>query len=231
MASSSSPSPMTADSISRASSPRSASSRRGSQPRPPGPSRSPPAIPTPPTDPDREEPSVLRPAIVVALPPTEATPVCLELETAGFEVILADGPVGLEAILDTRADIALAILDGEADDELARAHATMRRGGRPKIPALTVVSPRAFERLATRPDESGDEYFTRPYSTDAIRWRVEAMVIRRQTVDDGSGPVLQGGIAGAGGWGRRALTVAVFNPTGGVGKTTVATNLAAALQV
>ena len=65
--------------------------------------------------------------------------------------------------------------------ELARAHATMHRGGGPRLPALTVVSPRAFERLAASDDDSGDEYFTRPYSADAIRWRVEAMCIRRET--------------------------------------------------
>jgi pilus assembly protein CpaE len=34
-----------------------------------------------------------------------------------------------------------------------------------------------------------------------------------------------------GDWQRRATVVAVFNPKGGVGKTTVATNLASALQV
>jgi pilus assembly protein CpaE len=56
------------------------------------------------------------------------------------------------------------------------------------------------------------------------------MCIRRSTVDDGSGPVLQGAGSGSGNWNGRAMTIAVFNPKGGVGKTTVATNLASALQ-
>ena len=93
------------------------------------------------------------------------------------------------------------------------------------------MSPRAYERL-TGADmaDCDDEYFTRPYSADSIRWRVEAMCIRRETVDDGSGPVLNGGDSGPAAGRDRATTIAVFNPKGGVGKTTVATNLASALQ-
>jgi pilus assembly protein CpaE len=94
-----------------------------------------------------------------------------------------------------------------------------------------VVSPKALGRMSgTAQTETEDEYFTRPYSADSIRWRVEAMCIRRETVDDGSGAVLQTGEIGLQGWARRATTIAVFNPKGGVGKTTIATNLASALQ-
>ena len=57
------------------------------------------------------------------------------------------------------------------------------------------------------------------------------MCIRSVTVDDGSGPVIQGGSVEIGDWSHRATVVAVFNPKGGVGKTTVATNLASALQL
>ena len=135
-----------------------------------------------------------RPAIIVALPPSESVPVCAELLTAGFEVIEVDRPVALESALDARRDVALAILDGETDDDTTRAYTAALRGAGRSIPALSVVSPRAFERLTgTEDDGTGDEYFTRPYSADSIRWRVEAMCIRRETVDDGSGPILQGG--------------------------------------
>ena len=43
-----------------------------------------------------------------------------------------------------------------------------------------------------------DEYLTRPYSAESIRWRVEAMCIRSVAVDDGSGPVLQGELEAVG---------------------------------
>jgi MinD-like ATPase involved in chromosome partitioning or flagellar assembly len=175
---------------------------------------------------------VARPAVIVALPPSESIPVSTELLTAGFEVMEVEDPRELEQVLEVRQDIALAILDGEGDPDDARGYeAALREAGRP-IAALTVVSPRALERLAALDTgESLNEYFTRPYSADSIRWRVEAMCIRRETVDDGSGPILQGGTFGDGSWGAgRGTTIAVFNPKGGVGKTTVATNLAAALQ-
>jgi MinD-like ATPase involved in chromosome partitioning or flagellar assembly len=174
---------------------------------------------------------VARPAVIVALPPNESIPVSTELLTAGFEVLEVEDPRELEQVLEVRQDIALAILDGEGDPDEARAYeAALREAGRP-IAALTVVSPRALERLSAL--DTGDtlnEYFTRPYSADSIRWRVEAMCIRRETVDDGSGPVLQGGDFGTDSWNGRATTIAVFNPKGGVGKTTIATNLASALQ-
>ena len=174
-----------------------------------------------------------RPAVVIALPPDEATPVVTELREAGYPSITVQHPDQLEALLMSRRDIAVAILDGETDfDTSLEYYGLLREGGR-AIPALMVVSQRALEQLASHPTASSveDEYFTRPYSAESLRWRVEAMCIRSQTVDDGSGPVLQGGDPNADGWANRATVIAVFNAKGGVGKTTVATNLASALQV
>ena len=126
--------------------------------------------------------------------------------------------------------VALAILDGETDfDTSLEYYELLREAGR-NIPALMVLSPLA-RSTAMACGQAGvrDEFFTRPYSPESIRWRVEAMIIRRLAVDDGSGAVIQTGPSSLDDWSRNGTLIAVFNPKGGVGKTTVAINVSAAL--
>jgi pilus assembly protein CpaE len=176
---------------------------------------------------------VARPAIVVALPPDEQAPVVAELRAAGFEALAVTRPDDLEVLLASRRDVAVAILDGESDfDTSLEYYALLRDGGR-EIPALMVLSPRSLDRLSAGPSRAsvGDEFFTRPYSVDSLRWRVEAMCIRSVTIDNGSGPIIQSEGIEIGDWQHQATVIAVFNPKGGVGKTTVAVSLAATLQL
>jgi pilus assembly protein CpaE len=172
---------------------------------------------------------VARPAIVIALPSSERQPVLEELRSAGFEAIAISAPSELDALLSARRDIAVAILDGESDLDTSLEYYGLLHEGSRNIPALMVLSPQALGTLFN--NSNNDEFFTRPYTADSIRWRVEAMCIRSVTVDDGSGPIIQTGSMDVGDWSRRATVLAIFNPKGGVGKTTVATNLASALQL
>jgi len=172
-----------------------------------------------------------RPAIAIALPPDERQHVVDALRTADFEPIVVGRPEDLQALLAGRADVAMAVLDGESDfDESLEYYGLLHEPGR-NMPALMIVSPRTLDRLAGAAGRAGDhdEYFTRPYSPEALRWRIEAMLIRQMTVDDGSGAVIQSGPLSSENWSRRGVFLSVFNPKGGVGKTTIAVNLAASL--
>ncbi len=175
-----------------------------------------------------------RQTIVIALPDGEAPRVERELAAAGYDTATVASPDELETLLGTRRSVALGILDGESDFDTSLEYYSLLNDGGRSIPALMVVSPQTLETLggAAQNATINDEYFTRPYSPEALRWRVEAMLIRSQTVDDGSGPVIESGRGiDSGAFTKRATVVGIFNPKGGVGKTTISINLAAALQV
>jgi pilus assembly protein CpaE len=170
----------------------------------------------------------VRPAVAILLPDSEADKVALELHAGGFDPIFVRHGRELVETLALRKEIVLAVVDPASDpdndlDGLGGARPATRTS-----PALIVVDADGLEDFDPSTGHPDDEYVIRPYSAESVRWRVEAMCIRSAAIDDGSGPVLQGEIEQAD-WGRRGKVVAVFNPKGGVGKTMVATNLAAAL--
>ena len=156
-----------------------------------------------------------RPAIAIALPDDERQYVVDALREADFEPVAVRHPGDLQALLASRHDVAVAILDGESDfDESLEYYELLHEPGR-DIPALMIVSPRTLDRLSGAAGRAGarDEYFTRPYSPEALRWRVEAMLIRQMTVDDGSGAVIQSGPLSSSDWSRRGASVSYTHLT------------------
>jgi pilus assembly protein CpaE len=170
-----------------------------------------------------------RPAVAILLPATELDPVAAELHAGGFDPVPVTDLRTLAGLLASGRVFAAGLIDVEADlEEASSVWSLLHEDGR-AIPTLLIVDPSSMDALdLSAPGHETDEYLTRPYSAESVRWRVEAMCIRSVAVDDGSGPVLQGDIDPAE-WGRRGQLVAVFNPKGGVGKTMVATNLSAIL--
>jgi MinD-like ATPase involved in chromosome partitioning or flagellar assembly len=178
---------------------------------------------------------VSRSAVAIALPPAELAAVSAQLAEAGYEPIEVRTADDLEALLARRRDIGVAILDGENDfDRTLEMYALLHEEGR-SIPALMVVAGRALDRmsLAGRAG-ANDEYFTRPYSAESLRWRVEAMLIRAEIpVEETVGGIIETESTEASSIedSRRGQIVIVFNPKGGVGKTTIAVNVASLLQI
>jgi len=167
--------------------------------------------------------------------------VSAELAEAGFEAIEVADADQLESLLENRPDVGLAILDGESNFDSTIEMYSMLHDGDRNVACLMVVSSTALDRLslAGRARVNG-EFVTRPYSAASLRWRVEAMLIRAETMmiraealdDDARGAILDGEVTVASSaTARRGQIVVVFNPKGGVGKTTIAINTSAMLQL
>jgi MinD-like ATPase involved in chromosome partitioning or flagellar assembly len=196
------------------------------------------------------------------LPGSEFRSVRKHLTDAGFEVIAVKSTSDVERVLEKRNDVEVAILDTETDFDGSIATYGVLRGDDRQTKILMLVPAKSLGRIGlNRGVDPRDEYFTRPYSAESVRWRIEAMLLRSERPADEAAPLLDaagislsdgvvGGIADGDESGAHLVSfnrasdlapsrlpstggkiVIVFNPKGGVGKTTMSINLGAALQL
>ncbi len=174
-----------------------------------------------------------RPTIAVAMSEPDLSVVLATLGDAGFDTIALEPKGSIVEAFSPRHSSLIAVIDVAGDPAGAIANAAEARKGRPgALSVVFCVDEGDLDTLGAAEMDEADEILIRPFEVEALRWRVEAMAIRAQVgvIKDGADPVLAGGnfatdLAPA------APVYAVFNPKGGVGKTTIATNLAAVLQL
>ena len=172
-----------------------------------------------------------RPTIAVGLPPAEREAVLQELTTAEFGSVVLESVSELPDVIQAGLPVGLAILDATDDPVAFAVNLLSIRADGSSVPVLVVADSEQAEALgdgtALGPN---DEIVLRPVDADAVRWRAEAMLIRAQvTAGEAENAVMSHGPVEAE-WAARSPIIAVFNPKGGVGTTTIATNLAAAIQ-
>ena len=174
----------------------------------------------------------VRPTIAISLAEPERSELNELLTEAGYETIPLPPGTSIAEAFSPAATTLIAVVDVAGDPEGTLQRIDEARKGRGRnLSVMFLASEDELDGLAGDGMATTDELVLRPASADSIRWRVEAMAIRAQVPTEATNDaVLSGGGVDAA-WTPAAPVFAVFNPKGGVGKTTIATNLAAVLQI
>ena len=180
-----------------------------------------------------------RPRVLLAAH-EDADAIAHALARAGFEVVGSED--AFEALLAAGDTPQMAILDADLSPTIIRrVHHRLSEIG--PVPSLILLGDEAGELDDVW--QVSDEFVVKPVLPDALVYRLQALIIRSgavanpsaaatpntspsavsETEDDVPSPVMIGAHDPS-----QARVIAIFAPKGGVGKTTVAVNLAVALR-
>lgn len=178
-----------------------------------------------------------RAATVLVVGGDDPRAVSAALKAHGIAAVAVEGQDGIQALIDGLRGLGgtegigaeevqdwVLVLDGDLPPELGFEIYQVLHGQH-AVPTLTLVRPEKFAELARDPQRSHlDEYATKPVRQDELVLRIQALMLR-----SGFDLPAAGGDSGVGfapeGM-RSGALVAVMSAKGGVGKTTVAINVA-----
>lgn len=167
-----------------------------------------------------------RPIVLLAMA-DDRLAVAADLSRAGFESITSSQ----EALSHLAAGgyVDLAVIDCDLPPDTTEALYTALHGETP-VPTLLLFGEEIPEFATGGGSSVNDEYAVKPIPTDALIYRLQALLIRSGRAMPGEGgdwtasATEDGSVIGEG------HVVSVFAPKGGVGKTTVSVNVAVALH-
>lgn len=138
---------------------------------------------------------------------------------------------GFDLVTDLGEDTprpSLAVLDCDLPTDRAAAVYAELHDGKP-IPTLLIFG-EEIPDFATSGASATDEYAVKPIPPDALVYRLQALMIRGGHQMPGEGGAWTDNTTAEGSTIGEAQVISIFAPKGGVGKTTVAVNLAVALR-
>lgn len=167
-----------------------------------------------------------RPTLLLGLSAGQA-PYAEALTRAGFEV-RTDLAAASEAI-DTGHRPDLAVVDCDLPLETVKSTLTKLHGDEP-VPTILLFGDEIPDLADVAGGSSQDEYALKPIPADALIYRLQALLIRTGRRMPGENGTWTDGAPEDGQTIGEGHVISVFAPKGGVGKTTVAVNLAIAIR-
>ncbi len=163
------------------------------------------------------------PILLIAAEPVAAEAIEAVLVGAGYSVTRTADAVGTLAAAPAYQLVVIDVVVGPvtAPDLCSQIRADPALVG---IPVLCISQTEAVDERIAFLEAGADDVMAKPFDSRELEARVEALLLRFKRTRDDSPVVSSDGVSIA----RARRTVAVFSPKGGVGTTTIATNVAIA---